>query len=335
MEYAVIVISILGFAVLLYFVFDLKRRSEKLEQNEPMKVMLEWMKEMKQSTENTREGMQRSIDETNKAINERLDKAAQVIGSLSKELGTMSQIGPDIRRLTDVMASPKARGNFGEEMLEQLLSEVLPLSSFQPQYRFKNGEVVDVAIFLGDRILPVDSKFSLENYRLYTEAREEQAAESLKKAFLRDVKKRIDEIHKKYILPQEGTFDIGLMYIPSEGVFMEILSDATICQYAKDNRVHFVSPNTLYYWLQSILLSLKGQQINEVAQQVLDAVSGIKKESDKFGSALGVLANHMKNAGNSMNSVVNDYQKLQSSIHNAANLELAETTEQKVIEGTK
>jgi DNA recombination protein RmuC len=332
MEYAVIAILILGFAVLLYFVFDLKRRSEKLEQNEPMKVMLEWMKEMKTTTESTRQNMQVQLDSTNKAINERLDNAGRVIGALSKELGAMSQIGPDIRRLTEVMASPKARGNFGEEMLEHLLAEVLPLSSFQSQYRFKNGEIVDIAIFLGDRVLPVDSKFSLENYRMYVESRDEQTGETLKKAFLRDVKKRVDEIHKKYILPQEGTFDIGLMYIPSEGVFMEVLADASIVQYAKDNKVHFVSPNTLYYWLQSILLSLKGQQINKVAQQVLDMVGGIKKESDKFGATLGTLSNHIKNAGNSMNSVVNEYQKLQTSIHNTADLQLDEAPEAKMID---
>jgi DNA anti-recombination protein RmuC len=122
------------------------------------------------------------------------------------------------------------------------------------------------------------------------------------------------------------------VYIPSEGVFMEVLADASIVQYAKDNKVHFVSPNTLYYWLQSILLSLKGQQINKVAQQVLDMVGGIKKESDKFGATLGTLSNHIKNAGNSMNSVVNEYQKLQTSIHNTADLQLDEAPEAKMID---
>jgi DNA recombination protein RmuC len=111
---------------------------------------------------------------------------------------------------------------------------VLPKSSYQAQYKFKNGEVVDIIVRVGEKILPIDSKFSMENFRLYKEAKEDEAAENLKKAFLKDIKKRVDEIHKKYILPQEGTFDFALMYIPSEGVFSEALEDVTTITYARE-----------------------------------------------------------------------------------------------------
>jgi DNA recombination protein RmuC len=332
--YAIIALLLAGFGVLLYLLIDLKRKAIGSQDHESMKVMVEWMRDMKQSTEATREGMQKSIDETNKAINERLDNAAKVIGSLSKELGSMSQIGPDIRRLSEVLASPKARGNFGEEMLENLLSQVLPKSSYQAQYKFKNGEIVDICIYVGDHILPVDSKFSMENFRLFKEAQTEEAADGLKKAFLKDIKRRIDEIHKKYILPQEGTFDFALMYIPSEGVFSEVLDDTNTMDYARDKHVHFVSPNTLYYWLQSIMLSLRGQQINKMAQQILSMVGGIKKESEKFGSNLNVLGNHIKNANNTMGTVTNDFAKLKSSINNAADLQ-AEQLEEAIEEVPK
>jgi DNA recombination protein RmuC len=320
--YIIIAILVAGFGVLLYLVFSLKKQTEKPVDDSSMKIMMEWMKDMKQSTENTREGMQKSIDETNKAINERLDNAARVIGLLSKELGGISQVGPDIRRLTETLASPKLRGNFGEEMLENMLQQALPNSGFEIQHKFKNGEVVDAIINVGEKILPIDSKFSMENFRLYKEAKTDEAAEGLKKAFLKDVKKRVDEIHKKYILPQENTFDFALMYIPSEGVFSEVLDDSTTLTYAREKKVYFVSPNTLYHHLQIILLSLRGQKINQAAQQILAMISGIKQESDKFGRNLDVLGNHIKNAGNTMGTVVNDFTKLKSSISNASSLKL-------------
>lgn len=320
--YIILAILLLGFGILLYFVMALKKQAEKPGDDAGMKVMMEWMKEIKQGTEKTREGMQKSIDETNKAINERLDNAARVIGALSKELGGISQVGPDIRRLTETLASPKLRGNFGEEMLENMLSQALPKNGYEIQHKFKNGEVVDAIINVGEKILPIDSKFSMENFRLYKEAKTDEAAEGLKKSFLKDVKKRVDEIHKKYILPQENTFDFALMYIPSEGVFSEVLDDSATLGYARDKKVYFVSPNTLYHHLQIILLSLRGQKINQAAQQILAMIAGIKQESDKFGRNLDVLGNHIKNAGNTMGTVVNDFAKLKTSIGNASSLKL-------------
>ncbi len=320
--YAIIGIFVIGFGVVLYYLIDLKKKSEKPSEDASLKVMMEWMKDIKQGTEQTREGMQKSINETNKAINERLDNAGRVIAALTKELGGISQVGPDIRRLTETLASPKLRGNFGEEMLENMLSQALPKNGFTIQYKFKNGEVVDAIINVGEKILPIDSKFSMENFRLYKEAKTEEAAEGLKKAFLKDVKKRVDEIHKKYILPQENTFDFALMYIPSEGVFSEVLDDTATLNYAREKKVYCVSPNTLYHHLQIILLSLRGQKINEAAQQILAMISGIKQESEKFGRNLDILGNHIKNAGNTMGTVTNDYAKLKTSIQNAATLEL-------------
>ena len=321
-------ILLLGFGVLFYFLLDLKKKSEKPQDDASLKVMMEWMKEIKQGTEATREGMQKSIDETNKAINERLDNAGRVISALTKELGGISQVGPDIRRLTETLASPKLRGNFGEEMLENMLSQALPKNGYEIQHKFKNGEVVDAIINVGEKILPIDSKFSMENFRLYKEAKTDEAAEGLKKAFLKDVKKRVDEIHKKYILPQENTFDFALMYIPSEGVFSEVLDDSNTLNYAREKKVYYVSPNTLYHHLQIILLSLRGQKINQAAQAILAMIAGIKQESDKFGRNLDVLGNHIKNAGNTMGTVTNDFVKLKSSIVNAATLKLEDTAKE-------
>ena len=182
--YIIIALLIAGFGVLLYMLFALKKATEKpADESESLKVMMEWMRDIKTGTEATKDSMEKSISATNKDINERLDNAAKVIGLLQGKLGEMSQIGPDIRRLSEVLASPKARGNFGEEMLENMLSQVLNKSAYRSQYKFKNGEIVDMAVFVGDKILPIDSKFSMENFRLFKEANENDAAENLKKAF--------------------------------------------------------------------------------------------------------------------------------------------------------
>ena len=318
----VIIVLIAGFGLLLYLLNDLKKKSEKPTDDGGMKVMMEWMRDMKQSTEQTREGMQKSIDETQKSINDRLDNAARVIGSLSKELGGISQVGPDIRRLTETLASPKMRGNFGEEMLENMLSQILPKSGYKIQHRFKNGETVDACIFIGETILSIDSKFSMENFRLYKEAKTEESEETLKKAFLKDVKKRVDEICKKYILPQENTFDFALMYIPSEGIYQEVIEAGDILEYCRTKAVIPVSPNTMYIYLRNIMVSLRGQEINKKAQEILKMITGIKTESDKFGKNLEVLGTHIKNAGNTMGTVVNDFTRLRGNIENASNLEL-------------
>lgn len=327
--YIIFAMVLIGFGVLLYMLMNLKKAAEKPVEDQNMKMMVEWMRDIKSGTEATKDSMEKSISATNKDINERLDNAAKVIGALQGKLGEMSQIGPDIRRLSEVLASPKARGNFGEEMLENMLSQVLNKGSYRSQYKFKNGEIVDMAVFVGEKILSVDSKFSMENFRLYKEANEDDAAENLKKAFLRDIRKRIDEIHKKYILPQENTFDFALMYIPSEGVFHEALEDMATVEYARTKKVYMVSPNTLYHHLQIILIALRGQQVNEVAEKLLHMVAGIQQESDKFGRNLGVLSNHIKNSANTMGTVANDFIKLQSNIKNAATLQMeqAEVTE--------
>ena len=321
---------ILGFIIVGFVVVILILRAllTKPKDSEALNVMMEWMKDIKQGTESTKETMEREIKETNKAINERLDNAGRVIAALTKELGGVSQIGPDIRRLTETLSSPKLRGNFGEGVLQELMTNIFPKELCKFQYRFKNGEVVDAILLLGDIIVPIDSKFSMENYRLYKEAKTDESAADMKKAFLKDVKKRIDEIHKKYILPGEGTLDYAFMFVPSEGIYLEIADDQDAQMYARGKNVVVVGPNTLNVTLRSMMVSLRGQQISKAAKQVLAAINGIKQESDKFGKSLDTMANHVKNTNNSMATIVDGYAKLKGQISNAANLELEAEKEQ-------
>ncbi len=320
--YVILAVLGLGVIVLVLLLLAMRKQLDNPQDSESIKVMADWMREMKRDMEGSRQAMDRNIAETNKQINERLDNAAKVIGDLRQRLGTVDQIGPDIRRLAETLASPKLRGNFGEEMLERMLEQVLPKSSYQVQFKFKNGETVDAIVRFGDNILPIDSKFSMENFRLHKEAQDERLSDDYRKLFYKDVKKRIDEIHKKYVLPQEGTFDFALMYVPSAGVYQEIIVDSDIIEYARGKAVIPVGPNDLFIYLRNIVVSLRGQQVNEVAKEILAMITGIRQESDKFGKNLDVLATHVKNVNNTMGVVSNDFVKLKSSIANAASLEL-------------
>ena len=195
-------------------------------------------------------------------------------------------------------------------------------SEFALQYRFKSGEVVDAIVKVQGKLLTIDSKFSMENYRDFLSAEAESAREAARKAFMRDIKKRVEEIHKKYILPQEGTFDFAMMYVPSEAVFYEIINDETLTEFARSKRVYVCSPNSFMYYLQIIMLSLRGQKINEAAGQIMNLIAAIRQDSDKFGRNLEVMSRHITNAKNSNDLVVTDFSQLKNKIEQVAGLRI-------------
>jgi len=311
-EIIIIIAIIAGFGVLIYF----QIRKPKVDHG--MQIMLEWLKEMRGSSES----MQKRMDETNKSINDRLDNAARVIGGISKELGQMNELGRDMKKVQEFLVSPKRRGNLGEEVLASILEQYFPNSEFALQYRFKSGDVVDAVVKTQGRILPIDSKFTMENYRDFLNAEAETAREAARKAFLRDVKKRIEEISKKYILPEEGTLDFAMMYVPSEAVFYEIINDEALTEFARSKRVYIASPNSFMYYLQIIMLSLRGQRINEAANQIMGLISAIRQDSDKFGRNLEVMSRHITNAKNTSDLVGTDYALLKNKIEQVAGLRI-------------
>jgi DNA recombination protein RmuC len=160
------------------------------------------------------------------------------------------------------------------------------------------------------------------------DAQTDDSRDVLRKAFLRDIKKRIDEIHKKYILTQEGTLEYAVMFVPGEGVFQEISQIPEATEYARSKQVYIAGPNSLHLMLKGILISLRGQQMNKMAGQLLSMIGGMKKESDKFGDNLDKLGVHIKNAGNMMGTVSQDFGKLRGSIENAANLQIEAVADQ-------
>jgi DNA recombination protein RmuC len=184
----------------------------------------------------------------------------------------------------------------GETLLENLLSQVLPKDHYHIQYRFKTSDAVDAVIKLGERLVPVDAKFSLENFQKTLDAKDEQEKNSYRRKFIQDVKNRIDEIAAKYILPQENTYDFALMYIPAENVYYEMIIKEDLFSYCMSKKVVPVSPNTFYAYLQVICLGLKGLKIEENAKVILKNLSMLSNEIGKFKEDFDCLGVHLLNA---------------------------------------
>jgi len=247
--------------------------------------------------------MNQSIQEANKVISQNLGSTASVFGNVKEQLGRLEAtnqqiiaISKDITSLQELLRAPKFRGAMGESLLENLLSQVLPKDHYETQYRFKSGDAVDAVIRLGERLVPVDAKFSLENFQKMLEAQDEQLKNDFRKKFIQDVKNRINEIASKYILPAENTYDFALMYIPAENVYYEVIIKEDIFSYSMSKKVIPVSPNTFYAYLQVICLGLKGLKVEENAKAILKNLSGLTIDINKFKEDFDILGNHLTNA---------------------------------------
>ncbi len=304
-------VLVIGFGII---IFLLNRKITELKNQSSDKALIEWLKTMHASLETTNktinqalssntDQMIRTLQENSKQLNERLDKAAQVIKTVGVEVGQMSEIGRSMRELQEFLKSPKLRGNIGEEILKDLLSQIFPKNSFYLQYQFKSGEKVDAAIKTDSGILPIDSKFPMESFQRMVKNNDEAQKDALKKEFIRDVQKHIDNISKKYILPDEGTMDFALMYVPSEAVFYEICNLNDILDYARKSRVYIVSPSTLYVHLQTILLSFEGKKIETRSKEVFKLIRSLEIEYSKVQENLTILGRHLNNASTQFTNV--------------------------------
>jgi len=233
--------------------------------------------------------MNQSLQETNKTIGLNLGNATSVFGDVKEQLGRLQAtnqqiiaISKDISSLQELLRAPKFRGSMGETLLENLLLQVLPKGYFETQYRFKSGDAVDAVVKLGERLVPVDAKFSLENFQKMLDAQDEAGKTAYRKKFIQDVKNRIDEIAAKYILPAENTYDFALMYIPAENVYYEVIIKEDLFSYGMSKKVVPVSPNTFYAYLQVICLGLKGLKVEENAKNILKSLSALNIDINKF-----------------------------------------------------
>jgi len=298
-----------------------KKLTQIAQATKPDETLREWLKSQQQTSQTM-----------SKTINERLDNAARVIAQVQKNIGEMSEIGRGMKDLQEFLRSPKLRGNIGEQVLKELLGQMLPKQSFHLQYSFRSGAIVDAAIKTASGIIPVDSKFPMENFRKMSAAKTEEEKKDAGKEFVRDVKTHIENISSKYILTEEGTIDYALMYIPSEAVYYEVVNNPDLFDYAGGKRVLPVSPMTFYAYMKAILMSFEGQKIEQRARRILASIRAVQKDYQKVEDNLSVLGRHLQNAYNQMNNVMSGFTLLGQKLSSTQTLGASEREEPKQLE---
>ena len=257
------------------------------------------------------------LAESNKTLQSQFSQSAEIIRDVTEKLTRLDETNRQVvnftdqlRNLQDILKNPKQRGLLGEYFLEVALKNVLPPGSYQMQYSFKDGTIVDAVVFIDKRIVPIDSKFSLENYNRLLEARDLTDKKRYENSFVNDLKIRIDET-AKYVKPEESTMDFAFMYIPSEAVFSDLIENkvgaitddtSNLITYAFKKKVVIVSPTTFMAYLVTVLQGLRNQKISEEAQ-------GIIKEVERLGRHLFAYSEYMKRLGGHLGTAVSTYNK--------------------------
>jgi DNA recombination protein RmuC len=257
-----------------------------------------------------REQIRKSLENTDQIVSQRLETTSRAVSDVQTNLARLEEsnkrifeVGKDISSLQEILRAPKIRGGLGEFLLSDLLSQILPSKHFSLPYAFKSGERVDAVIHLAERMVPVDSKFPLENFRKLLETDSDKDRKVYRRRFVSDVKSHINAIAEKYIVPDEGTLPFALMYIPAENVYYETIvkdQDAedgkSIADYSMQKRVIPVSPNTFYLYLQTIILGLRGLEIEKNAQEIISALGRLKVDFERFNRDFRLVRTHLRNA---------------------------------------
>jgi DNA recombination protein RmuC len=245
------------------------------------------------------------------------------LGEVTKATETMIARAQDLARLEQALRPPKARGGFGELLLENLLRDRLPPDAYAMQHTFATGDRVD-AVIRADKLVPVDSKFPLDNFELMTAAEDDAQRQLHEKAFARDVKGHIDAISAKYILPAEGTYDFALMYLPAEAIYYELVSGKTgqLLTYAHERRVFPVSATTFTAYLQVIVMGLKGLQIEQTAHEVMAYCAALQKDFGKFREDFELVGTHLGRAQSKYAEADKRLDRFETRLERAADLEV-------------
>jgi len=303
--YLILALIVAGFGLTLLLVRRWLREQPKTDV-----ALTEWLK-------STSESMRQNTVQ----FNQRLDNAAQVISGVQRSLGEMTEVGRGIKSLQEFLQSPKLRGGIGEAVLSDMIGQTFPKNAFHLQYSFKSGVKVDAVLKTDAGLLCIDSKFPMEDFN-----RMVKGETGAKKDFIADVRKHISDISKKYVLPEEGTMDFALMYIPSESVYYEVVNIPELSNYARQCRVYPVSPNTLYAHLQVLLLSFQGKDLEIKSRQVFQLLRAIQKDYGKMEEGMGTLGRHLTNAYNQMGQVSTSFVQLGQKLAHTQLIEAQEET---------
>ncbi|MFH1656434.1 MAG: DNA recombination protein RmuC [Candidatus Nealsonbacteria bacterium] len=288
----------------------LKKKPEKKEDSESMLMLQQQISNISKTLDN-------KLSESSKAMQVQFGQSTKIVRDVTEKLTKLDETNKQVvgfadqlKNLQDILKNPKQRGVLGEYYLETVLKNVLPPDSYQMQYSFKDGTIVDAVVFVDKQIIPVDSKFSLENYNRILEAQNDEEKKRYEMAFKNDLKLRIDET-AKYVKPEEKTMDFAFMFIPSEAVYYDLLINPvgavttdtnSLITYAFKKRVMVVSPTSFLAYLQTVLQGLKNQKISEQAQEIV-------KQVEKLHRHLDIYSEYHKKVGSHLSTTVSVYNK--------------------------
>lgn len=288
----------------------LSRRTDSRDDTAPIfKLLSDEMKDLRRTIDE-------KLHQSNETVRYQASESQKLIREITREITEVKETGKQVMNFTEqleelqnILKNPKSRGVLGEYYLETLLKNTLPPGSYHMQYAFQNGEIVDAAVFIKDKIIPIDSKFSLENYNKLAEAENPTEKDRLEKLFINDLKNRIVET-SKYIRPAEGTMDFAFMFIPHEAIYYDLLvnkigaitedTENLIQRAASKYKVIIVSPTSFLAYLQTVLQGLKAMQIEERASE-------IQKRVGELGKHLQTYADYHDKIGKNLGTVVNQY----------------------------
>ncbi len=337
-------------ALVVYLLISRKKEPvQNADQNTSFQLLLQQMSELRNTVDQKLGDNQKSISES---MRFQSTQSNQIISDITEKLTRLDEgnkqvlgFAESLNQLQDILKNPKQRGTIlGEYYLETILSKVLPPKTFQTQYQFKNGEAVDAVVFVGKKIIPIDSKFSLENYNRIIEAHKEgNDPEPFVAEFKKDIKKRIDET-SKYIRPAEDTLDFAFMFIPHESIYYDLLvaevgtikvNTQDLIQYAFEKKVIIVSPTSFLAYLQTVLQGLRSLQIEESAKDIVKRVEELGKHlkayeeyHNKLGNSLNTVVNHYSSSGKELKKVDKDVMRISGESAGIEPLLIAETVEQ-------
>ncbi|MEK7642313.1 MAG: DNA recombination protein RmuC [Patescibacteria group bacterium] len=318
------IILALGFGIV---IFLLLRRKEQKSEDTGLKLLLEQMNELSRTVD-------RKMGETTKQVNDSMRdqfrESSRLIKDVTEGLVKLDETNKQVvsfadqlQSLQDILKNPKQRGILGEYYLETLLKNVLAPAQYAMQYAFQNGEIVDAVVFVKDRIIPIDSKFSLENYNRLIDTKDQNEKEKLEKVFVNDLKLRITET-AKYIRPAEGTMDFAFMFIPHEAIYYDLLinkigaiaedTENLIQRAAGKYKVIIVSPTSFLAYLQTVLQGLKAMQIEETAKDIVKRVGELGEHLKKYEIYHNKLGNSLDTVVNHFNTSSKEFKKLDKDV---------------------
>lgn len=305
-------------------IYLLLRKKVEPEKNDGALLMLQ------QQVNQIAQVLDVKLAESNKNAQFQFAESSKIISDVRERLAKLDEtnrqvvsFADQLKNLQDILKNPKQRGILGEYYLETVLKNVLPPGSYQMQYRFADNTAVDAVVFVKDKIIPIDSKFSLENYNRVVEEKNPQEKERLEKLFKTDLKNRIDET-AKYIKPEEGTLDFAFMFIPHEAIYYDLLINQVgavkvntqdLIEYAfKQKHVVIVSPTSFLAYLQTVLQGLKSLQIEESAKEIRKNVEMLSRHLLSYQDFLKKLGSHLSDSVSSYNKASREFEKIDKDV---------------------